>query len=41
MIKPAEYFSMNRIMIIVWEKEITKEKDVLDWKNMGTYALLE
>jgi 2'-5' RNA ligase len=31
---------LNRIMIIVREKEISQEKDVLDWRNMGTYALL-
>jgi len=31
---------LNRITIIVGEKEITKEKDVLDWRSMGTYALL-
>jgi 2'-5' RNA ligase len=32
---------LNRIMIIVREKEIVRERDVLDWRNMGTYALLE
>jgi len=31
---------LNRIMIIVREKEIVQERDVLDWRSMGTYALL-